>query len=201
MCALSTRALPRLTTLRKRILDGDLARSRLGVIGLVLSDVLDWIASERTLTIAPPNAARVVEACPDLITIRTFLVQVRIARNDLAGALEALEALGAYLPPLSKTPRHLLIRTQLLRDQGRYDDALRVLAENAEFLKDDPMARRERSDVEGWREAWRVEQPTDQLVDHDGVELVHADRAPLAHRLAVPGTGRAGIVAVHIAHL
>ncbi|HEX5136875.1 MAG TPA: peptidylprolyl isomerase [Planctomycetota bacterium] len=104
------------------------------------------------------RAARIAAACPDLIPVRTFLVQVRIARNDPAAALATLEELGAYLPQLATTPRHLLIRSQLLRDLGRYDDSRALLTEHAEELKDDPIAGRELSDVLGWREAWRVEQ-------------------------------------------
>lgn len=120
-----------------------------------------WLGGKRKdapLADLEARAVRLAAACPDLIPLRTFLVQVRIARNDLPGALEALDELGDYLPPLAKTPRHLLIRTQLLRDLGRYDEALAMLAEHADELKDDPMVRRERSDVEGWREAWRTEQ-------------------------------------------
>ncbi|MCK6458545.1 MAG: peptidylprolyl isomerase [Planctomycetes bacterium] len=119
---------------------------------------LDGKRKDAPLAELEARAALLAAACPDLIPIRTFLVQVRIARNDLTGALKALDELGAYLPPLSRTPRHLLIRTQLLRDLGRYDEALALLEEHAEALGDDPMARRERTDVEGWREAWRIEQ-------------------------------------------
>jgi cyclophilin family peptidyl-prolyl cis-trans isomerase len=119
---------------------------------------LDGTRKDAPLAALEARAVRIVAACPDLIPLRTFLVQVRIARNDVAGALEALDELGAYLPPLSMTPRHLLIRTQLLRDLGRYDEAMATLAEHAERLKDDPMIVRELSDLKGWREAWLVEQ-------------------------------------------
>jgi cyclophilin family peptidyl-prolyl cis-trans isomerase len=119
---------------------------------------LDGTRKDAPLAALEARAVRAAAACPDLIPVRTFLVQVRIARNDPLGALSALDDLGAYLPQLSKTPRHLLIRTQILRDLNRYDEAASVLAEHAEELKGDPMAARERSDIEGWREAWRIEQ-------------------------------------------
>jgi cyclophilin family peptidyl-prolyl cis-trans isomerase len=119
---------------------------------------LDGARRDAPLAALEARAVRVTAACPDMIPLRTFLVQVRIARNDVAGALQALDELGAYLPPLSATARHLLIRTQLLRDLGRYDEAMATLAEHAEELKDEPMVAREASDLRGWREAWRIEQ-------------------------------------------
>jgi len=120
-----------------------------------------WLEGKRRdapLADLEARATRIAEACPDLIPVRTFLVQVQIARNDPAGALATLEKLGAYLPQLATTPRHLLIRSQLLRDLGRYDDSRALLTKHAEELKDDPIATRELSDVNGWREAWRIEQ-------------------------------------------
>jgi len=104
------------------------------------------------------RAARVAAAYPDLISVRTFLIQARIARNDFAGALEALDELGAFLPPLAATPRHLLIRMQILRDAGRYDEALETLASRAKDLEGQPAAARETVVLRDLCEAWRVEQ-------------------------------------------
>lgn len=104
--------------------------------------------------------ARCAEACPDLVSIRTLLVQIRIGRNDLEGALKALDELGAFLPPLAQTSRHVLIRMQILRDLGRYDEALETLGKGAEALKDDPAVARERIVTEDLRETWRAEQET-----------------------------------------
>jgi len=120
-----------------------------------------WIDGQRKdapLAALEERAARVAAATPDLIAVRTFLVQSRIARNDFAGALTALDELAAFLPPLATTSRHLLIRMQLLRDVGRYDEALKVLVDNAEHLKEDPAAAREAVVLEDLRESWRVEQ-------------------------------------------
>ncbi len=119
---------------------------------------LDGRRKDAPLAALGERAARVAAATPDIISVRTFLVQARIARNDFKGALEALDELGAFLPALATTSRHLLIRMQLLRDGGRYDEALKVLVDNAEHLKADPAAARERVILEDLCEAWRVEQ-------------------------------------------
>lgn len=120
-----------------------------------------WIDGRRKdapLAALDERAARVAALTPDLISVRTFLIQARIARNDLAGALEALDELGAFLPPLATTSRHIMIRMQLLRDVGRYEEALKVLTDRAEDLKEDPLAAREKVVLEDLCEAWRVEQ-------------------------------------------
>ncbi len=118
---------------------------------------LDGRRKDAPLAALEERAARVAASTPDIIAVRTFLVQARIARNDFAGALLALDELAAFLPPLATTSRHLLIRMQLLRDAGRYDEAAKVLADNAEHLKEDPAAAREAVVLEDLREAWRVE--------------------------------------------
>ena len=120
-----------------------------------------WLEGRRKdapLAALEERAARIAAATPDLISCRTVLVQARIARNDLAGALEALDALGAYLPPLATTSRHLLIRMQLLRDLGRFEEALKVLSDNATHLEEDPAAAREKVVLEDLLDAWRLEQ-------------------------------------------
>jgi len=119
---------------------------------------LDGRRKDAPLAALEERAVRIAAATPDVIAVRTFLVQVRIARNDFAGALKALDELAAFLPPLATTSRHLLIRMQLLRDVGRYDEASKVLTDNAEHLGEDPAAAREAVVLADLRESWRVEQ-------------------------------------------
>lgn len=118
----------------------------------------DGKRKDATLADFEARAARAAAACPDLISVRTFLIQARIARNDFAGALKALDELGAFLPPLSGTSRHLLIRMQILRDVGRYDEALETLTSRAADLEGDPAAAREAVVCKDLCEAWRIEQ-------------------------------------------
>jgi cyclophilin family peptidyl-prolyl cis-trans isomerase len=118
----------------------------------------DGKRKDATLADFEARAARAAAACPDLISVRTFLIQARIARNDFAGALKALDELGAFLPPLSGTSRHLLIRMQILRDVGRYDEALETLTSRAADLEGDPAAARETVVCKDLCEAWRIEQ-------------------------------------------
>lgn len=129
--------------------------------GAVFPRDAGWIDGRRKdapIAAIEERAARVAAATPDLIAVRTLLVQARIARNDFKGALQALDDLAAFLPPLATTSRHLLIRMQILRDAGRYDEALKVLTDNAEHLKEDPAAAREKTVLMDLCEAWRVEQ-------------------------------------------
>jgi peptidyl-prolyl cis-trans isomerase B (cyclophilin B) len=123
--------------------------------------VAGWVDGQRSdapLAKLEARAEEIVAGCPDMIPVRTFLVQVRLARNDLAGALKAHLDLGAYLPPLARTAHYQLLRAQMLRDLGRFDDALAVFTEHAKELEEDPTANGERAAIEALREGWRVEQ-------------------------------------------
>ncbi|MHC4162258.1 MAG: peptidylprolyl isomerase [Planctomycetota bacterium] len=99
-----------------------------------------------------------IAAYPDYVSLRAAGVQVRVARNDLAGGLAALDRLGADFVPVATTPRHLIIRTEFLRNLERPDEALALLDAHPEPLKDDPLAARERLVIGSLRESLRMEQ-------------------------------------------
>lgn len=119
---------------------------------------LDGRRDDAALEAFEERAIRAGKACPDMILVRLLLAQIRLARNDFAGALEALDELEADIPQLAATPPHILIRMQLLRDVGRYGDAAALLAGRAGNLQGDAVAAREKVVLEGLREAWRLEQ-------------------------------------------
>ncbi|MHC4970991.1 MAG: peptidylprolyl isomerase [Planctomycetota bacterium] len=100
---------------------------------------------------------RVIAAYPDYVSLRAANVQVNVARGDLAGGLAALDRLGKDFPPVATTPRHLLIRTEFLRNLERPDEALALLDANAEHLKGDPLVARERVVITSLRDALRME--------------------------------------------
>jgi len=115
-----------------------------------------WISGQRkdaALEALEAEAMRLIEACPDAMSVRSFLVQVRIARNDLEGALAALDEQDGFLPPFAKEPGNRLVRMRVLRDLGRYDDALAMPA----GPEDPPGIVDARNALAGLRDAWRVE--------------------------------------------
>lgn len=98
-----------------------------------------------------------IAAYPDYISLRAAGVQVAVARGDLGAGLAALDRLGSDFPRVAVTPRHLLIRTEFLRNLERADEALAYLDANAEHLEGDPLAVRERVVIQGLREGLRME--------------------------------------------
>jgi cyclophilin family peptidyl-prolyl cis-trans isomerase len=98
-----------------------------------------------------------IAAYPDYVSLRAAGVQVRVARNDLAGGLEALDRLGADFVPVATTPRHLIIRTEFLRNLERHDEALALIDAYPEQLRDDPLAKRERLMLQSLRDTLRTE--------------------------------------------
>ncbi len=100
---------------------------------------------------------KAISAYPDYISLRAAGVQAAVARGDLARGLAALDRLGADFPRVAVTPRHLLIRTEFLRNLERPDEALAYLDAHAEHVKGDPLAQRERVVIQNLREGLRME--------------------------------------------
>jgi cyclophilin family peptidyl-prolyl cis-trans isomerase len=119
-----------------------------------------WVDGKRNdaeLAAFEERAARVAAARPDLVSARVLLAQLRLARNDMAGALKALDEVEADLPPFANTPSQILVRMQLFREACRFDEALAALA-RAGAVEKEPLLLREKVVLEGLREAWRAEQ-------------------------------------------
>jgi peptidyl-prolyl cis-trans isomerase B (cyclophilin B) len=100
---------------------------------------------------------RVISAYPDYVSLRAASVQVNVARGDLAGGLAALDRLGADFPVIATMPRHLLIRTELLHNLERPDEALAWLDRNAEHLKGDGRVASQRVVITSLRAGLRME--------------------------------------------
>jgi len=133
----------------------------LGTVEGVVNESSGWADGRRKdapLAELQQRLERVISAYPDYVSLRAASVQVNVARGDLAGGLAALDRLGADFPPVATTPRHLLIRTEFLRNLERPDEALALLSANAEHLKGDPRVARERVVIANLREGLRMEQ-------------------------------------------
>jgi len=101
---------------------------------------------------------KAIAAYPDYVSLRTLLAQVRMARNDLAGTLAVVDELGAAFPAVGASPRHLLVRAELLRDLGRYAEAVEHLERNAEALRTNPNLAGDKAILAAMRDHWRIEQ-------------------------------------------
>jgi len=119
-----------------------------------------WATGQRdiaALAALEARAVKLAKAYPDLIALHAFLVHVRIAMNDLEGALDALDTQAKMLSWLAEFPRNRMVRSRILRDLGRYDEALAVLEKPEEVPEVDAKLETERHDVTGLRDAWRIE--------------------------------------------
>ena len=97
----------------------------------------DGRRKEKPLVDFVARLAAAVEARPEYIGLRATLVQLRMANNDPAGALEVLEGIVRDFPLLRHQPWAHLVKSELLRALGRYDDALRHLEESGRFIGND----------------------------------------------------------------
>ncbi|MHC4548050.1 MAG: peptidylprolyl isomerase [Planctomycetota bacterium] len=126
-----------------------------------LRDFSGWYNGRRTdapLAELEERLRQAIAAYPDYISLRANLVQVSAARNDLEGALAALDRLGEDFPQIATTVRHLLIRMEFLRNLSRYEEAVAHLDRHAEALQGDPRADVERPMARHMLAAWRAEQ-------------------------------------------
>jgi len=101
---------------------------------------------------------RAIAAYPDYVSLRTLLAQVKMARNDLAGALAVIDELDTASPEMGASPRHILVRAELLRDLGRYGEAIEQLKSHAGVLHNNPNMEGDIRFLAAMRDSWRVEQ-------------------------------------------
>jgi len=94
---------------------------------------------------------------PDYVSLRGLLVQVCLVRNDLEGALAALDALGESFPQMASTPSHILLRLEMLRDLGRYAEALAFMDAHKEVAGGDPRFDALRPVLVYLRDGWEQE--------------------------------------------
>jgi cyclophilin family peptidyl-prolyl cis-trans isomerase len=118
----------------------------------------DGRRKDAPLAVLQQRLERVISAYPDYVSLRAANVQVNVARGDLAGALAVLDRIETAFPPLATTPQHLLVRTELLRNLERPDEALALLGANAEQLEGDRFVARERVVLANLRDCLRAEQ-------------------------------------------
>jgi len=118
---------------------------------------------------------------PEYVGLRATQVQLRLARNDHEGALEALEGIARDFPLLRHQSWLHLMKSELLRGLGRYDDALAHLEENGPALGDDHVVQAEKSLL---RYLLRVSAMEDRIREEEGAR----DDLPRV-RITVKGKG------------
>jgi cyclophilin family peptidyl-prolyl cis-trans isomerase len=100
------------------------------------------------------RARALIEAYPEYVSLETRLLELHVARGDFEGALGALDRVGAKVPEMEATARHVLTRIRLLGELGRFDEAMAALS----AIEDQPGSRREQAILANLRDAWRHEQ-------------------------------------------
>ncbi len=75
-----------------------------------------------------------IEAYPDYVSLRASLVRLLSSLNRPGDALEVLDSVRRDFPEIVMNEREMFVRMQLLRDQGRYTEALSVLQQGAQDL-------------------------------------------------------------------
>jgi len=99
-----------------------------------------------------------IEAYPDYVSLRANLVRVLSSLNRPADALEVLDSVRRDFPEIAMNEREMFIRMQLLRDQGRYTDALSVLQQGAQDLGMNDDIGRQMLVLKILEENWQIEE-------------------------------------------
>jgi len=99
-----------------------------------------------------------VAAYPNYVSLRANLMRALIGRNQPAQALEVLNSMRADFASLARDERQALGELQLMRDNGRYADALAWLIKHEPLLRNTAAFAREKTQLTALSEAWTVEQ-------------------------------------------
>jgi len=101
---------------------------------------------------------KLVQAYPDYLSLGANLVRVLRGRNDFDAALAAERELETRFPLLKKTPWHVIVQAQLIRDAERYDEAMAFLQNNIDVFEDMPRAAAEFQAVRNLQQALGFEE-------------------------------------------
>lgn len=71
---------------------------------------------------------------PDYVSLRAIRMRVLLGLNDFEGAYALAQEMKASFPSLAMLYRHAVVEVQLLRDLGRYQDALKMFEENESLV-------------------------------------------------------------------
>jgi cyclophilin family peptidyl-prolyl cis-trans isomerase len=112
---------------------------------------------EAPLVALEERLARLAEERPDYVSLRFNLGAVISGRNDPERALAVFRKVHEDFPMLRFNERQVMLEAQLLRDAGRYGEAIALLDESEELLTDKPRAAVERSVLECLEESWKTE--------------------------------------------
>ncbi len=74
-------------------------------------------------------------AYPDYVGLNANLAIVKIGRGDFNGALKSLDAMADVIPSLAHQPRRAMIRVELLRNVGRFEEAIKTIESHPELTE------------------------------------------------------------------
>jgi cyclophilin family peptidyl-prolyl cis-trans isomerase len=94
---------------------------------------------------------------PDMASLRAQRTRVLSGLNRPADALASLQDMRKQYPFLDADRRHLLAEAQLMRESGRYDDALAHLEKHRERLKVTVDLERDLRMIRALKETWEAE--------------------------------------------
>jgi len=83
------------------------------------------------------------ERYPGYASLNAHLMWVHLARNEFEAALAAQDAIAKTNPAMGRSRGYILIRAELLRSMGRYEQAAEELAAEEELLESSATAREE----------------------------------------------------------
>ena len=99
-----------------------------------------------------------IEKYPDYFALREVLVRVLTGRNRLKEALEVTDRMERDFPAVTKSVTHVLLRSQLLRDLGRFDEAVAELERDPRMVELFPELTGIRIGLTRLQRAWELEQ-------------------------------------------
>jgi cyclophilin family peptidyl-prolyl cis-trans isomerase len=140
----------------ERAADPEAPGKKIEVIAAFLG-TLDGKRRDEPLAKIEARLRELIKAYPDYAALRAHLVRVLIGRNRPAEALKVMESMRRDYPSLARGESQMLGEIQLLRDSGRFADALKHLEAHKELLGRLPFYHREYAQIDSMRRGWQHE--------------------------------------------
>ena len=117
----------------------------------------DGHRSDAPLAALQKRLEKLSDANPDFVSLQANLIFVHLGRNDLAGALAIHDGIGKNFPLMTTTQPHFLMRAELLRGLGRFQEAIDDFESRPGYLANNPPAMLELRVLHALLEAQRME--------------------------------------------
>ncbi|NJN14324.1 MAG: peptidylprolyl isomerase [Planctomycetes bacterium] len=124
---------------------------------LAFTGSIDGQREQPPLEALEARIRELVAAYPDYLSLRANLVRVQSHLNRPESALETMASIRRDFPEILLNEREVLVRVQLLRDLGRYAEALETLEGGVRELGPFPGADRERLVLRALARNWEYE--------------------------------------------